>query len=50
MDIADVLILIVFIPADIVLFSVLIMGVIQFRKSTYDLEKMITKNSKNKKS
>ncbi len=48
MVINDTFLLAVLIPADIVLFSVLITGIVTFRKRTYDFEKMINQQKKNR--
>lgn len=41
MYITDTVLLAVLIPANVILFYGLISGIISFRKSTYDFEKMI---------
>jgi hypothetical protein len=48
MDINEVVLLAVLIPAGVVLLLILITGIIAFRKITYDFEKMIN-NQQNKK-
>jgi hypothetical protein len=48
MVINETFLLAVLIPADIVIFSVLIAGIIEFRKRTYDFEKMINQQKKNR--
>jgi hypothetical protein len=48
MVINEAFLLAVLIPADIVIFSVLIVGIIEFRKRTYDFEKMINQQKKNR--
>lgn len=41
MYITDAVLLAVLIPANVVIYSIVIAGVITFRKSTYDFEKLI---------